>query len=475
VLFGWSFNATATGINLELGIDLQGFPNEEVVKDKKIEFKKVCNRFGSYLARNRGLWGSGPFSKITCITSNAKQVKTPWQLSISGDNSIKMFEIFYLDKTGKKSLQASYSIKTEVGPLSLMAGENGEKIAFYLASSLPFRSVLPSNAKAGANQPAIKGPAGFLKDMTPPQTLEVFSIKRYGDFWRVNPRGRLSLKDDNGKLVEWVVAELDEASLDDDQLFVAQIENSSEILERVDQLIRNSANTFFEKFLNFGRSAYVGGRYGVPLKGQGVMKSAPLIGIFGEFRSGLLSGLRLNYDFIPKQKDKNDTGSTSFDWSRFQLGYSFSKNFSGRIINSVDITPRLGVGSLNYEFVPSATSDAAAFAFKTSRAPTIGLEFGVEKSTNYFRLRGWTFGSYSVGILPLDKNHTTTSLRLGLDVYREVLSFNTIKLALLGFTAAESTKIQKKLTDEQQASDSTLVSQLQLNSMFLGGGVTLTW
>ena len=475
-LLGWSFAANGAAIGLDLAIELAGFPEQEEVKNKKIDFRKSCSKFARYLSRNRGLWGSGPFKKVSCVVSGqGKQVRTPWRLRVSGDSTNKIFEIFYLDKDGKNSLQASYSLKTEVGPLALMGGDDGNKIAFYLTSSMPFRSVIPADVKLGTNQSVIKGPVGFLKNMTPPRILEVFSLKRKGDFWLAQPRGRLSFKEETNKSAEWIVAELDEDFGDDEQLFVAQIENGPEILARVDQMIKSGADSFFEKFLNFGRSAYVGVRYGVPLKGQGVMKKAPLIGIFGEFRSGFLSGLRGNYDLIPKQQVTDDNGTSSFTWSRLQLGYALTKNFSNPIINSIDVTPRLGVATLQYEFIPSAQSDTTAYSFKLNRAPTVGIEFGAEKATNYFRLRAWAFGSYSVGILPIDRNHTTKSFRVGLDVYREFLSFKTIKLALLGFGAMESTKIEKKLTDEQLASEATLVNQLQLNSSFLGGGVTLTW
>lgn len=452
------------------------FPSEEIVKNKKIRFTKACQKFGSYLSNNRGLWGSGPFKKVTCTTSaDAKAISTPWLLRVSGDNSVKVFELLFRGKGGKNSLQARYSLKTEVGPLVLMGKENGKLIAFYLATSLPFRSVLPAGVKPGATQASLKGDSAGLKGFTPPESLEVFTIERVGKLWRPQIKGRMTFKEDTGKTAEWVLSELTEESLGDETLFVAQLESNAETLQKVDQMIRSSSDSFFEKFLNFGRSAYVGGRYGAPIKGQGVMKKAPLIGIFGEFRSGFLSGFRVNYDLIPEQKYKDPNGDTAFSWSRLQLAYSFARTFSGKIINSIDVTPRLGVANLNYEFEPSLTSDTTAYSFKLTRAPTIGLELGAEKATNLFRARVWSFGSFSVGVLPLDKNHTTTSLRVGLDLYREFLSFRTIKLAVLGFTAFESTKIEKKLTDEQKASDATLVSQLQLNSTFVGGGVTLTW
>lgn len=475
-LLCWSYAAHAGGFDLGLLVELSGFPEQEMVKDKKIEFKKACAKFGEYLSKNRGLWGSGPFNQVSCGSARGgKQNRTSWLLRVSGDSSKKLFEIFYREKTGKISLQSSYSIQTEVGPLTLMAGDNGEKIAFYLTSAMPFRSILAPDAKPGSNRAALKGPIGFLKNMTPPKTLEVFTLQRRNDFWLAQPIGRLSLNSETSKSAEWVLAELNDQNIEDEPLFVAQVESSGETLEQVDKLIKSGAESFFDKFLNFGRSAYVGARYGFPLKGQGVMKKAPLVGFFGEFKSGLFSGFRINYDLIPEQVFTDELGTSSFVWSRLQLGYSFSKNLNSRFINSVDVTPRLGIATLKYDFAPRVTSDATAYSFNLNRAPTIGVEFGAEKATNYFRLRGWTYGSYSVGVLPIDKNHTTTSLRIGLDVYREFLNLRAVKLAVLGFGAAESTKIQKKLSDNQIATETTLVNELQLNSTFLGGGVTLTW
>ncbi len=461
---------------LDLTIEMEGFPDVEVVTDKKITFDRACARFGKSLTNNEGLWGSGPFKKVRCRLADAKKPsKTPWLLKVTGDETQKRFEIFFVERRGQRFLQASYSIRTEVGPLALMNQDSGSLIAFYLSHALPFRSVLVGPLAQNSDLPVLKGSVGKLSQVPPPQTLEVFTLDRAAGFWRAKTAGKLEFRGENGKLLEWSLAELTQGVSEGQTLFVAQVEDNKELLARLDQLIRDGSDNFFNRFLNLGRSAYVGGRYGAPINARGVMAKAPLIGIFGEFRSGFFSGIRLNYDFIPQQRYADTFGVTDFSWSRFQLGYAFSKNFSGRIINSVDFTPRLGVANLKYDFVADPTTDAVSYDFKMSRAPTAGIEIGAEKATNFFRIRAWSFGSYSVGVLPIDKNHTTVSFRVGLDLYREFLSLGPFKLALLGFGAYESTRIKKKLNDDEAEENLPLVSELVLNSAFLGGGLTFTW
>lgn len=466
---------------LDLTIELVDFPAVEIVKGLSVNFQSACQSFGKLLSGNRGLWGSGPFQNISCqaVLGGAevkKKSSTPWRLSVSGDVQQKKFEIYLRSAGGQESLQAAYRVKTEVGPLGLMmSDETKSLIAFYLTQSLPFRSAIPANAM-GAPAVKITGPSGPLQGANLARDMQVFGLTRVDDLWQAVPIQSAKMRPNGSGTYEWIVDKINPSS----QLklnefyFLQQFKNRQEILQKTDELIRKRSSSFFEKYLNIGRSAYVGARYGFPIRAQGVLQKAPLIGIFGDFRSGILSGLKVNYDMIPKQRYSDDESDVEFNWSRFQLGYSFVKRLNNRILNSVDVTPRLGVTSLTYK-LGLTSGDQAASDFNLSRSPTIGLEAAAESINNYFRLRLWAFASASMGVLLIDKNYASSSYRLGFDVYRQIFSFKTLKVAALGFSLYESTRISKNGSDDDFPEDGTLLRQVILNSSFLGGGVTLTW
>lgn len=209
-------------------------------------------------------------------------------------------------------------------------------------------------------------------------------------------------------------------------------------------------------------------------KGEGVFAKAPLIGIFGEFRGGLLAGMHIYYDVIPKLQGKNELVSEQFSWSRFQAGYGFGRAFDNPIVNWVDLMPKIGVTNLDLISTPTANSKSQPYTFKLNNAPTIGLELGVERRSEKKLIRLWAYGSYGLGVL-LDKKIKTTGIRLGADFYRELASFGTTKFAALLFSAYDSTSFKKTLTAADQKIDPSAVSEIKYNSFFLGGGMAITW
>ncbi len=77
-------------------------------------------------------------------------------------------------------------------------------------------------------------------------------------------------------------------------------------------------------------SAYVGVRYGKQLlSGDPLLKQSAIFGLVGEFRSGILKGLRLYYDRHPKIRVKDNDITPFMFWDRFIVGYSFSRKFFG--------------------------------------------------------------------------------------------------------------------------------------------------
>jgi hypothetical protein len=471
-------------MNLELIIELKDQPDSEIVGQKTLKFEGVCGVFGAFLVKNQGLWGTGPFSSFKCLSSAAKATAAKksssdpdWRLEISASGSEKTFTIFFREANGSETKITSYTIDAGVGPIAMMAKKNlNQLLAFHIAQSLPFRSSLPVTGSSpdGAR---ISGPSGPLKLLTPPDEFQVFETTRIAGVWRSKPVAAAKLQGETDGKVTWKVEGAGQRPLPPPggYYFVQQVAGRDEVLRRSDQMVMDEVSNLLDAIFGIGKSAYIGGRYGAPIGGEGVMKSAVLIGLFADLRSGIASGFKLNYDLIPQHKFIDEEGSIAFGWSRFQLGYSFLKPVNWGILTQIDATPRLGVTSLSYKYTPSATSQSEALDFELSRAPTVGLELGAEKNTFLARFRLWAFGSFSVGVLPVDKNHSTTSMRLGLDAYRDLIKLGRVNFAVLGFGAFESTRIKKNDVKSDDVAGSSNLNAITLKNVYLGGGATLTW
>jgi hypothetical protein len=108
--------------NLDLIIELKELPPIETVNREPLKFESTCNNFGSYLSKNRGLWGTGPFSSVKCIIGKSNQAASAldssdadWRLQISAENEIKTFTFFFREPDNTLSKIASYSVKTGAG------------------------------------------------------------------------------------------------------------------------------------------------------------------------------------------------------------------------------------------------------------------------------------------------------------------------------------------------------------------------
>jgi hypothetical protein len=256
--------------------------------------------------------------------------------------------------------------------------------------------------------------------------------------------------------------------------YLQQSEGREEERERLSSAIKSDLGGFLKKFLGIARAVYLGGRFGQPLgKTEGVLSKAATVGVFGEFRAGLLQGVKFNYDLIPEVKSSSTSTSQKFSWSRMQLGYGFGQRFNNILFNWIDLTPKLGITNLEFVQGESDVTGDLGFNFKLQKAPTVGAELGIEKRTPYFLARLWTYGSYSVGMLQVDKKYRSTSIRLGFDVYRDLFSMGSVKLALLGFGASDATVFSRTATDEELEKDPNLVTNLKYQSIYGGGGLTV--
>lgn len=470
---------------LDLEIVMEGFPREDSYNDQQLKFQTACTEFAKHFAGNKGLWGTGPFNKVSCISD----VKTPaprarsWRLLITGDDSQKKFEISFVEPSGKMSSESVFQMKTEVSPIVLMSRKKSAAIiAAHLSMGLPFRSTV--NQKLVKNESMLTLPGLIMKELPAPESpIQVFSLGRTKSIWQPKVLAVGERNEDKPTVLDYKISVPDSDALiaktskgKSGVFYIQQAENRDEDRKRLEIALTQDVGGFLRNLFGVVRSAYVGGRYGQPIgKATGILAKAPLVGMFGEFRGGLLQGLKFNYDLIPIQKYTTDEVSQEFSWSRIQFGYGFGRKFNGLLFNWIDLTPKLGVTNLVLKQDPNDALGDPGFEFKLHRAPTFGAEVGVEKRTPYFLARMWTYASYSLGVIQLDKNYKSTSVRVGLDLYRDLFALGSIKVALLGFAAGDSTSFSKAATASQLEENPDTVTTVNFKSLFAGAGLTLTW
>jgi hypothetical protein len=156
--------------------------------------------------------------------------------------------------------------------------------------------------------------------------------------------------------------------------------------------------------------------------------------------------------------------------SRIQLGYGFGFLLGTPIVNWVDFMPKMGITSIEFTIKePSDFSPPTSYSFKLRQAPSLGFEIGAERRSNDITARGWLFGNFSIGLSTLEKGNKTSSLKYGIDFFKDLGELLAIKTALLVFLSRETTVIEKS---QPGASQSDL---LRYRSLHLGLGITASW
>ena len=471
--------------HLDLVVTQTGFSASEYVSEKELKFQNVCMEFAKFFTNNRGLWGTGPFREVVCSPDGAAVPKSPrsWRLEISGDSANKKFDMFFIDALGASQLESTLSLETELTPTALLSVKRTRAmIAAVLTLGMPFRSIVK---KSAINQDSTFKLQGFqLADLPPPETsLQIFSLNRTRGLWFPKVVGTAEINQDVRVPLSYKVSLFDptvggsgRGKLAKGIYYLQQSENRDEERSRVESALKQDLGGFLKKLVTFARAVYIGGRYGQPLgRSKGVLSQAATVGVFGEFRGGLFQGIKFNYDAIPLQETVIESAEQKFSWSRIQLGYGFGRRFNNILFNWIDLTPKIGVTSMEYSQGGSDLSGDLGFEFKLQKAPTLGAEIGIEKRTPYFLARLWSSGSYSVGILQKDKKYKSSSVRVGFDVYRDLFALGSIKVALLGFGAGDASTFTRSVTDAEIQADPNMVTNLKYQSVYAGGGLTLTW
>jgi len=468
---------------LDLVIESQLSKNSEQVGARQITFQEICNRMGELFTKNQGLWGTGPFQTFSCKTKRSKQMKdNQWKLTISVKKETLILKIHYFDPSARRDLVlSSYTLDAPLSPLQILNDNRYlPMISAYLNFKLPFRSSVPADDVKQDSELQMLG--SKLNDLPPVRNdISFFTMSRQNKRWKINKyaTGR-QIAGDNAEPT-WKISLLKDAqnpqqnTLSAGYLLIHHDKDRKKTLQNLDETLKKEIANQLNRLFASVRSAYVGARYGIPVgSGEGVFAESPLIGILGEFRSGILDGFRIYYDFRPKKQSKTSDYTESFGMSRLQLGYGFGQNLNSSIVNWYDVMPKIGTTTLDLEVLVNQNVTPETYRFKLTRAPTIGLEIGAEKRAETVTARLWAYGNYSLGVSALEKNSSTSSFRLGLDLYKDLFSFVSVKIAINAFTAFETTTFKIKSTSTS-SSDVRSIESISYNSLFAGGGLALSW
>lgn len=180
-------------------------------------------------------------------------------------------------------------------------------------------------------------------------------------------------------------------------------------------------------------SGYVGLRVGREFvaPGSAVLPPSMLFGVMGEFRAGLLDGLRLYYDQVPSTKDDTTGEAFYLGYSRFVLGLAFDfelpcPKLLGRCLAA--LAPKAGLWSFESR-LPLAGADGSVtpVTYETRRAFSYGYELALESERLAGLTRLWHAADTSLPAVDELVPSSVTSRRFGIDAF-----FTGPRLPMLG-------------------------------------------
>lgn len=497
-----------------LKIEIVNFDQAEIETFSRLTIQSACETFGKHLLNNNGPLGTGAFKAYRCDLSNPTNIpmtqnqskqpttkeidkkqptsaknsrksknklsdqKSPplqqspeWVLRVSKQTSGMSFEAIL---PNQKTALSLLNIEDSEEPLSLIADDKlGPIIAHHLSTALPIRSSITGNDLQKGQK--FGGKINGVPNTNLPKVFSLFelSINNTELLPTIVGAAQMIENKDNNDVVNWSISSVSGKIDSKKTYYIQQPTVRITFLNESSSIINEMALDIQNTLLANKRAADIGVRLGIPIGSNlGPLSKAMLIGVLAEFRSGPVKGLKVNFDIIPRTNVNTSKGSESFQFSRFQLGYSFGKTVSTSVVNWMDVTPRLGLTNLNTESTIEAQDGGSNVSFRQTRAPTLGIEFGLEKRKWSLLLRSWFYASYSFSFLPIDKNFQTVVLRAGLDLYKDILEIGDGSLSVLGFSWLDSTRISRRSSNEE--SENTAKS-LEYRVIYVGTGLTYSW
>ncbi|MBC7532419.1 MAG: hypothetical protein H7318_12650 [Oligoflexus sp.] len=232
---------------------------------------------------------------------------------------------------------------------------------------------------------------------------------------------------------------------------------------------------FFESF----RSSYTGIRFGKSLLGSGsIVTEGNLVSGLVEIRGGPLTGLRSYYDIVPLVSRNEGSEEEHFSLKRASIGWCFSalmpKSYRF-LLSSVDVQPKLGLLDIDSRFRINPEESDSALSFKAKNIYDLALEFGIERSSLYYRTRLWASIDAAPSVLSAKQGLSVLSTRAGLDSYINIFeSRGGGNVNILAFALAENLALTKERVNANEDED-LAVSKLKFQLFFVGLGFTVSW
>ena len=243
------------------------------------------------------------------------------------------------------------------------------------------------------------------------------------------------------------------------------------------KLLEYGVTSFWEDLFGTFDHSYVAIRYGYPtISGGSVLSDSYFIGILTEIRGGPAAGLRVYFDYAPEQSKSVEGEDFNFSWSRLSLGWSFDLTqlmSLEKYVHRVDITPKLGIFSVDFDLVTTEGSNTLTATFTQNNSIDFGFDLGVEEVYKTLLGRLWLGYNYS-GLLTDDT--TTSSLRGGLDLHYDFYQIpnSNIDIGLLAFGSFEQLSFTSTDNGEVSATEAQIL-ELSYNLFYIGLGAELSW
>ena len=487
---------------------------------------KGCSNLGRYLqAGGKGGWGTGIFNGYTCydedkiVAGEKKPGKARWLLLVRDETQTVTITMYHMAGSdgSKRIREAEVSFGGSPSTMEILAdSEVAGLIALELADSMPFAGVMkiPSRKTKSITNTDKEKRSGRL--MSPPKKYNLFTVRydRGKDQWVPNLVGTAKLRgerktfaplnEDPAKVkkkkrkrkFKWKLKLAKQQIAKGKVYYFQNVKGRGKMQEEIhaymDYLLGKwglSENLLYKALFATLASGYGGIRYGTPLAtGDPLVSKAAMVGAFAEVRGGPLEGLRWYWDFSPRTEVELSGETLHFEWSRPTLGWSIGMDIeSGTIsnyISRVDVVPKAGWWKLDSRLgIPSAASNGEEVTyvpqdFLVDEEWSFGIEFGIEKSTDWFLLRLWAASDGAGFIGDVTGTGSISSKRGGIDTYWDLFRmFDIFEFSLLAFAVGEQITLEGTQSSNEEAAKKTgqSLEGLSYNLAFAGFGLTLAW
>jgi hypothetical protein len=351
-----------------------------------------------------------------------------------------------------------------VGRVSLPAvsGEFLDDAVLLDLWALALLDVMPMAWLAPAPLPGDHGAAEASHEVMPddpdeilPQALTLFTLRfeQKKHIWRAQVVGTAHRWDDGGRF-RWVPDWRSETSQAHAEVYGQRAGESqltsirARFLSRLADLTEDRASTLSEAAedlrLRYGSlrgdvwrnatqqlaAGFGGLRYGVELVDpkKTTIPQRNLVSLLAEFRSGVLTGLRVYWDYVPTVKKSFQDDTLEFGYYRVLLGYGFGYDLPSSIARfgprRIELAPKLGIWNLGARLpVADAAGEVAFHDFRIRDALGFGLEVSaelgrLETSTLFSPMtRPWYARDLSLSDFGNSLASKTSSQRFGLDAF----------------------------------------------------------